>query len=145
MPALPPRMAGQAGREMPELRRTKLAQETGSMTVRNFILADDLETPIEVSFGMDFNDPEFQRWSEWMFTNDARRIVAQDCVGPFLVSTVFLGVAISLREAASPMLWETMVFENDSPNSVYAYRYGSRSDALSGHATAVDLFRSKLS
>ena len=49
-----------------------------------------------------------QEWAEWFETAD--RAVAQDMVGDFKISTIFLGIDHALGE--TPLLFETMIFQN---------------------------------
>jgi hypothetical protein len=52
-------------------------------------------------------------WAEWFANAGERRIVAQDEIGDFLVSTIFLGVDPTASiDAAMPLLFETLIFEN---------------------------------
>lgn len=62
------------------------------------------------------------------------RIVKQEYVGEFWVSTVFLGLDHSFGEGP-PLLWETMVFAGDF-HEQYMDRYSSEKDALEGHEKA---------
>lgn len=103
------------------------------MAVRYFILDNSLVEPIEASF---------DQWSEQM-SSAAHRLVAQDDVGRFLVSTIFTGLAVSLRANAPPLLWETMVFEDGNPSEVAQERYTSRAEALAGHATMLSIYKKK--
>jgi hypothetical protein len=84
-------------------------------------------------------------WATWFETAEGNRRVAGDQVGPYFISTIFLGLDYdhSLRPMADPLtyrplLWETMVFK-DGPVEVRRYR--SREAALAGHKEFVDLIR----
>jgi hypothetical protein len=69
-------------------------------------------------------------WAVWFEQSDAVRIVANtDLPSGVNVSTVFLGIDMSMRE--DPMLWETMIFGGDYDCACDRYR--SRKDALVGH------------
>lgn len=74
--------------------------------------------------------------SEWLAptksTTEARR-VAESYIGPFRVSTVFLGVDHAHGNGA-PLLFETMVFIIDDPIDTYSRRYSTWTEAEKGHA-----------
>jgi|SRR5882762_6101347 len=58
------------------------------------------------------------QWATW-FENAANRRVRLTQVGPYEVSTVFLGLDHSfLRDIDSPILFETMVFAENGDNSL---------------------------
>lgn len=84
----------------------------------------------------------------------ADRQVRWNRVGRAVVSTVFLGVAVTFRERPGwqPRLWETMVFQpyQNRPDEWWApdahkrgifdglqFRYPSQAAAIDGHATVV--------
>lgn len=71
-------------------------------------------------------------WGRWFESAD--RVVRQDEVNGFLVSTVFLGLDHSFS-GGPPVLWETMVLGADGhPLDELQLRYTSREEAESGHA-----------
>jgi hypothetical protein len=51
-------------------------------------------------------------WARWIEDADQQRIVKQEYVGPFWVSTVFLGLDHSFLDDTPPALFETMVFRD---------------------------------
>jgi hypothetical protein len=53
---------------------------------------------------------DFLKWARWFETADRR--VAQETIGPYFVSTVFLGLDHNFAPSpnAPPLLFETMVF-----------------------------------
>jgi hypothetical protein len=56
-------------------------------------------------------EPDLLKWAEWFETFDRR--VRSDVIGPYHVSTVFLGLDHSFSRGnprARPLLFETMVF-----------------------------------
>lgn len=89
-------------------------------------------------------DKETDKVEETNVTNWAKsyevildRIVKQDQIGPYFVSTVFLGLNHAFGEGP-PLIFETMVFSNqDYGNALYEERYSTPSDAREGHARAV--------
>ena len=73
-------------------------------------------------------------WADWFKT--AERRVALDYVGKSRVSTVFLGIDHGF--AGAPLLFETMIFDDDeSKLDLACWRYSTRAEALAGHADAL--------
>jgi hypothetical protein len=58
--------------------------------------------------GEPVHEDDFEAWTHWF--EKANRTVAETGVGPFWVSTVFLGLNHGWDDAP-PILWETMVFD----------------------------------
>lgn len=99
-------------------------------------------------------EPDLFAWAEWLEADQktgARRL-AQDTIGPYLVSTVFMGLDHGFGEGP-PVLWETMIFGVEEEieflgkrrrcrKEVGADRYTSKAEALAGHASAVKLAES---
>lgn len=84
----------------------------------------------------------FEQWTEWFNTDE--RLIAQETVGQFWVSTVFL----SPHFTAPGYAWETMIFpealgsvlrEDGSPAVEYQTRCYSKHDVSAMHKRAVDL------
>lgn len=71
-------------------------------------------------------------WGRWF--ENADKQVANTSVDKLQVSTVFVGVA--------PLLFETMVFEEDKPIDKFCRRYCTWEDAQAGHDAVVALIRS---
>lgn len=101
----------------------------------HYILDDDLQ-PLHVPF---------IEWSLWFERHRHERILRQQYVGVYFVSTVFLGLDHAFGQGP-PVLWETMVFDHrrggsrkwaDVEPANYTRRYTSLADALAGHAIAV--------
>ena len=65
--------------------------------LKNYILIG--QSPVE--------EPDLLKWAEWFETAD--RVVAQTDVGPYVVSTIFLGIDHQFGKGP-PLLFETMVF-----------------------------------
>lgn len=88
-------------------------------------------------------------WGKYMNIEGAR-IVQQDTVNGYLVSTVFLGLDHSF-DFGVPVLFETMIFDevyiNDKGESVeerrelhdYQERYHTYEEAVEGHKKALEL------
>lgn len=71
------------------------------------------------------------------------KIVQQDTLDNGLfVSTVFLGLDHGFgnrnREGYKPVLWETMIFNDNDTTQDYQERYTSYEDAVAGHQRALD-------
>jgi hypothetical protein len=73
------------------------------------------------------------QWGAWMETGD--RVLKQEQVGQFWVSTVFLGLDHQYG-AGPPRLFETMVFDAGR-DGIYQSRYSTWELALEGHERAV--------
>lgn len=73
-------------------------------------------------------EPDINRWGEWMQNSRMTRVVARTEVPGGFVSTVFLGLDHGFGQASSPVLWETMVFHG--PCDQYQRRYSSREAAV---------------
>jgi hypothetical protein len=75
-------------------------------------------------------------WATWYgdATESGDRIVAQDKIGDYFVSTVFLGIDQSFyfRKPRTPILFETMVFIGDK-NDGTQVRYATWNEAAEGH------------
>jgi hypothetical protein len=92
-------------------------------------------------------EPDLEKWAHWYQTAKRRRHVGNDFVGPYRISTVFLGLDHNFGDG-SPILWETMVFRqsrNKKPTlksgdweDLYQDRCaGSREQAEAMHAKMV--------
>lgn len=72
---------------------------------------------------------DIDRWA--LLMQDRRyQVLVQDHVGPYMVSTVWLGIDHNFDEGP-PLIFETMVFKTDS---VEGRRYTTEEEALAGHA-----------
>ena len=84
---------------------------------------------------------DFEVFGAW-FENGANRVVKQENVGPYFVSTVFLGNDHNFHLSGPPVLFETMVFDNESrEESAEDFNYQRRcctwKEAEAMHAEAV--------
>lgn len=88
--------------------------------------------------------PDLFMWAKWIENLDNRR-TALTKVGPFRVSTVFLGVDHSFGEGP-PLLWETMVFEDGDGSEMdgYTRRYATETEAIAGHREVVSMLEEEL-
>jgi len=75
-------------------------------------------------------DEGLMLWAERFETD--KRIVAQDQVGNKWISTVFLGIDHGFD--GPPLLFETMVFEDDVAGDMW--RYSTWDEAMEGHKAA---------
>lgn len=73
--------------------------------------------------------------SEWGRLFEEHRPVAEETVGRYRVSTVWLGIDHSFG-SGPPLIFETMVFRN-TYNDVYCNRYSTEQEAIEGHAHVV--------
>lgn len=78
---------------------------------------------------------DLMEWARWFETAD--RIVHQQQVGDYFVSTVFLGLDHSFG-SGPPLLFETMVFD-EQRNEMYCERYSTWEQAVAGHDFACTL------
>lgn len=76
-------------------------------------------------------------WADWFETSDTTRQLAHTVVGPYLVSTVFLGLNLGWDHDVPPLVWETMVFRDG--HGCDCRRYATRREALDGHRTTCQL------
>ena len=86
--------------------------------------------------------PDVIAWSEWLKA-DAHRIVKQEDIGGYFVSTVFLGIdhnhmRMLSQDASLPaILFETMTFVRFAPPQLSALdiqeRYSTWDEAIAGH------------
>lgn len=91
---------------------------------------------------------------EWgvLFENSDGRRVAQDTIGDYWISTVFLGMDHNFSSSGPPILFETMVFYRREPkphelkervgDDVYQNRYATWEEAEAGHKEAVEMVKS---
>lgn len=75
------------------------------------------------------------------------KILKQDDIDDYKVSTVFLGIDHNFADSGAPILWETMVFKRGYNGKVnfmdlYQQRYPTRAAALKGHKKAMILVKS---
>ena len=93
----------------------------------HYVLVEREPVPID--------DDELFVWADW-FGNAANRIVKQEEVGPYMVSTVFLGLDHNFLMEGPPVLFETMVF-CDGADCNYQERCCTWAEAEAQHEAAV--------
>lgn len=97
--------------------------------------------------GERITDP--QRWVDLMDDREGYRRVAQDVVGPYWVSTVWLGLDHNHCPGGPPLIFETMVFAGEDDNERFAHdfdmrRYATEAEAIAGHQETVMAVRATL-
>ena len=82
---------------------------------------------------------DVHEWGKWFeeASRSGRRIVAQDETNGLRVSTVFLGMDLSVMDERV-LTFETMVFRGASFSDLYMKRYETWADAVAGHADAIE-------
>ncbi len=98
---------------------------------------------------------DLMTWANW-FEGNPTRLVKQEHVGDWYVSTVFLGLDYNYAtdETSPPILFETMVFDHSrkrtyklgnkihtSHPDVYQERYHTYDEALNAHNKLVDALK----
>ena len=64
--------------------------------------------------GFAVTEPDLMVWAQWMET-ELHKYHKQDEIAGISISTIFLGLDHSFDpKAEEPVLWETMVFDNDA-------------------------------
>jgi hypothetical protein len=91
-------------------------------------ILDELKRPVPVPMS------DMTAWGEWMADFENHRRVAQDEVGAFRVSTVFLGIDHGFGRSDRPVLFETMVFGPADDADLECVRYCTWQEAEIGHA-----------
>lgn len=71
--------------------------------------------------------------------------IGDETINGVRISTVFLPINHQLDPQASPLLFETMIFDSDG-NVIYDYqeRYSTWDEAEAGHKKAVELVKERL-
>jgi hypothetical protein len=81
---------------------------------------------------------------EWAASMErGNHIIARDMVGPYLVSTIFLDFDHS-HGRGPPLLFETMIFRDDSSTEEAGCRTSTYGEALKQHQAAVKQARLKI-
>lgn len=89
-------------------------------------------------FDMDGQPIGPDEWEAIFYSRE--RLLAQEDVGPYYISTVWLGIDHGTGEASVPVIFETMIFGDDElPLSDQIVRYTTREEALKGHQLMVTL------
>ena len=83
------------------------------------------------------------KMSEWvkLFENKDYKIVAQDTVNGYFISTVWLGLDHSF-DGGKKLIFETMVFPSkENLSEEYCARYSTLGDAEVGHKRIVEKYK----
>lgn len=78
------------------------------------------------------------------FIHSERKIVRQEYVGEKFVSTVMLTIDHNFLRYGDPILFETMIFGNNSGLESYCARYRTYQEALRGHNEVVEKLKQGL-
>lgn len=99
--------------------------------------------------------PETLEWGKWM--QKRKRILKQERIGQYFISTVFLGLDYDLNISGiaveNPLIFETMIFDEENKTEYntpeeafdgYQVRYRTYDDAMKGHKEAVKMVKKSL-
>lgn len=100
------------------------------MRPRHYILKGTEVVPVK----------SIKEWGLWFGTHD--NTVAKTQVGDLFVSTIFLGLDMSVLDGP-PLLFETMVFDSERDPCDYM-RYATWKEAEIGHARMVNVARMRV-
>lgn len=83
---------------------------------------------------------DLMKWLEWFEdANESGSLrIAEDSVGDYRVSTIFLGINHQFKYGDRPILYETIVFDKEG-NDVLQHRYSTREEALTGHQELIEV------
>lgn len=96
-------------------------------------------------YDMDGQPMDQGKWIQ-KFEDSDGRVVAQEHVGEFWVSTVWLGLDHSFSGNGPPLIFETMVFpakddEVTNWGELFGDRYSTKDAALQGHERVAEALR----
>ena len=103
-----------------------------------YILHEKVPVPVE----------DLLEWAHWVEEHFEQRIVKQEEVGPYWVSTVFLGLDHDFTESGPPLLFETIVCHGRGGDGVKDAPFARTSTwelALETHTEAVVWAKEQLS
>lgn len=92
-------------------------------------------------YGRDGSPLNLAAWCALLEDDDYRH-VAKTEVGPYLVSTIWLGLDHNFFGTGPPIIFETLVFGPEFSGEIDGRRYPTEADALAGHEEFVTLIRS---
>lgn len=104
---------------------------------RHYYILDEKGNPVI--------EPDLMKWARWF--EKAERHVGLKRIGPYNISTVFLGLDHNYLTEGAPVLWETMIFTklvNDPLNQEMDRCSGSREQAEAMHCRMVDMVKAKM-
>ena len=85
---------------------------------------------------------------EWGVIHSTDKIVAQEQIGDYFISTVWIGIDMNWSDEGPPLIFETMVFKQ-SPDSKRlgeeeeCLRWSTEEEARAGHGLMVIAYQSK--
>lgn len=99
-------------------------------------------------YDRDNNPLDLETWGR-MNENDDYKIIKQELVGKYFVSTVWIGLDMSHWNEMPPLIFETMIFieegdESKDPLNDYQVRYTTETQAMDGHEKAVKIAKGGL-
>lgn len=89
-------------------------------------------------------------WARMCEGNEEYRIVKQEMVGEYFVSTVWVGLNMSYWRYAPIKIFETMIFRIDEDMEIedsirgYQQRYSTETEALKGHEKAIKIAKGEI-
>lgn len=80
-----------------------------------------------------------------LMANHSYQVLSQDDIGPFFVSTVWLGLDVSHEgETGPPLIFETIVFQHGERSEQFCMRYATETEAFAGHGRIVAKIKEQL-
>ncbi len=79
-------------------------------------------------------------YGEWSELANGDRRVSKTTGDAYRVSTVYVGLEYGDNDKGRPLIYETMVFPNNSRSEVDCRRYATREEAEAGHSELVELW-----
>lgn len=76
-----------------------------------------------------------------LWTDRDYKTLKQTSVGPYLVSTVWLGLDHNYGQCDEPLIFETMVFYGADREDLELERYSTEDQALKGHEAMCDKYK----
>lgn len=88
----------------------------------------------------------YDQWIE-LLEDHTYKIIQQDHVGQYFVSTVWLGLNHNPIRQVPHLIFETMIFRKEGDNEFFDYqeRYSTEKEARAGHVKTVELCKEKVS
>jgi hypothetical protein len=102
--------------------------------------------PDKIWFDRQGNNISVEEWGEIHSTD---KIVAQEHVGDYFVSTVWIGIDMNYSDEGPPLIFETMVFKQPPGSERLGdveecWRWATEEEAHTGHGLLVTAYRSRL-
>ena len=87
-------------------------------------------------YDKDGNSITIEQWGKLLEIKDYK-IIKQEVVGGFRVSTVWLGLNHNYGNGP-PLIFETMIFPSDGYDDLWCERYSTLDEATAGHEKALE-------